>query len=895
MRAIRAWLARLGELVFRHRRDLELAAEMESHLQMHIADGVRSGLAPEEARRQAVLALGGIDQTKENYRDRRGFPALEAVIQDVRFGLRLLRKNPGFTAVAVITLALGIGANTAIFSVINAVLLKPLPFEQPDRLVKVYHTPPQTSFPGIPTFSVSPANFLDWRTQSRAFEGMAAYGFRRYTLTGKGRPEAISIGLVNSDLFSILRARPLIGRVFLEDEDEPGRDHEVVLTYSFWDEHFGADREIVGKNIELNGEPFTVVGVMRPGFDFPIVRNPSLRVHLWKPMAWTDVERVVRDMHNYLVVARLNDGVTLKQAQAELNAISSRLVQQYPKDDKGWGAIAIPLTEDLVGEIRPSLLILLGAVAFVLLIACANVANLLLARTLSRRKEIAIRAALGAGRGRLLQQALSETLLLAFAGGLLGLIFAHYGLELIVNYLAQRLPRYREIGLDGEVLAFTLGVSLVTGFAAGLLPALRLAKEGSNQALKESAGQVSSDAVGSRTRSVLVASEVALSLMLLIGAGLLIRSLWALRNVNPGFDPNRVLTMSVAIPPAKFAQPAQQIGFFRDVLERVLAVPGVETAGMNDDLPLGDGSHEPILAEGWPVVPMADLPEVDVRIISPGYLSAMHIPVLRGRDFEDSDAESRAGVVLVSQSMAKQFWPNENAIGKHVTLYFYPQMTRVVVGVIADVKEDGLNQKRAPVGLYFPLAQLTAPKGLQWQSFGMDLVVRTAQNPSSIAEALAEAVHGVDPEVALLNVRTMEDLVSASLSPQRFTMLLLAAFAGLALLLATIGIYSVISYSVSRRKHEIGIRISLGASPADVLLLVLRQGMMLAAMGLVIGIIGALVLSRLMATIVYGVKPSDPLTFVAVPLLLTCVAVVACYIPARRAMRVDPAVALRHE
>jgi putative ABC transport system permease protein len=895
MRAIRAWLARLGELVFRQRRDLELAAEMESHLQMHIADGVRSGLAPEEARRQAVLALGGIDQTKENYRDRRGFPALEAVIQDVRFGVRMLRKNPGFTAVAVLTLALGIGANTAIFSVISAVLLKPLPFEQPDRLVKVYHTPPQASFPGIPTFSVSPANFLDWRAQSQAFEGMAAYGFRRYTLTGKGRPEAISIGLVNSGLFSLLRARPLIGRVILEDEDEPGRDHEVVLSYSFWLEYFGGDREIVGKNIELNAEPFTVVGVMKPGFDFPIVRSPNLRMQLWKPMAWTDRERAVRDIHNYLVVARLKDGVSLKQAQAELDGISSRLMQLYPRDDKGWGAIAIPLTEDLVGEIRPSLLILLGAVAFVLLIACANVANLLLARTLSRRKEIAIRAALGAGRGRLLQQVLSETLLLALAGGLLGLIFAHYGVELIVNYLAQRLPRYREIGLDGGVLAFTLGVSLVTGFAAGLLPALRLAKEESNQALKESQGQVALDAVGSHTRSVLVVSEVTLSLMLLIGAGLLIRSLWALRSVNPGFDPHHVLTMGVSVPPTKFTDPAQQIRFFSDVLERVRTVPGVESAGLNDDLPLGDGSHEPILAEGWPVVPMSDLPEVDVRVISPGYLSAMHIPVLSGRDFDDSDAQGRAGAVLISQSMAKQFWPNENAIGKHVTLYFYPQLTRVVVGIVADVKEDGLKQKRAAVELYFPLAQLSAPKSLEWQSFGMNLVVRTAQNPSSIAAALTEAVHGVDPEVALLNVRTMDDLVSASLSPQRFTMLLLAVFAGLALLLATIGIYSVISYSVSRRTHEIGIRISLGASPADVLLLVLRQGMMLTAMGLVIGIITALVFSRLMATVVYDVKPSDPLTFVAVALLLAGVAVVACYIPARRATRVDPGVALRHE
>jgi putative ABC transport system permease protein len=895
MRSFRAWFARLGELVFRRRRDLELAAEMESHLDLHIADGIRCGLTPAEARRQAVLALGGIDQTKENYRDRRGLPALEAILQDVRFGLRLLRKNPGFASVAVLTLALGIGANTAIFSVINGVLLKPLPFERPDRLVTIYHTPPQANFPGRPIFAVSPANFLDWRSQSQAFEAMSAYSFRRFTLTGRGHTEAIPAAMVNNGFFSILRAHPLMGRVFLEDEDTPGRDHEVILSYSLWRGHFGGDSEIVGKNVEFNGEPFTVVGVMGPDFDFPIFTGLNERIQIWKPIAWSDRERAVRDSHNYLVVARLKDGFSLQQAQAELDAISSRLAQQHPKDDKGWGAIEVPLREDLVGKIRPSLLILLGAVAFVLLIACANVANLLLARTLSRRREIAIRAALGAGRGRLLQQALSETLLLAFGGGVVGLVFAHLGIEMIVNFLGQRLPRFNGVGLDASVLAFTLGASLVTGLTAGLLPAQRLAKEESNQALKESPGQVASDAIGRRTRNVLVASEIALSLMLLIGAGLLIRSLWALRNTNLGFDPDHVLTMELSISPTKFAAPPQQSRFFERVLERVRALPGVESAGMNDDLPLRGGSTEPILAEGWPTVPMSDLPEVDVRIISPGYLSAMRIPLVSGRDFDDSNAAGRAGAVLISQAMAKQFWPNQNPLGKHVTLYFLPQVTRAVVGVVADVKQDGLDQKRASAGLYFPLAQLTAPIGTPWQSFGMNLVVRTAQSPSSVAAAVDKAVHEVDREVAVLNVRTMDDLVSASLSPQRFTMLLLAAFAGLALFLATIGIYSVISYSVSRRAHEIGIRLSLGARRAEVLLLVVRQGMAVAALGILIGIIGALILSRLMSTIVYGVTASDPLTFLAVCLLLTCVALLACYIPARRALCVDPAVTLRHE
>ena len=463
-----------------------------------------------------------------------------------------------------------------------------------------------------------------------------------------------------------------------------------------WRSRYGANPAIVGQNIELNGEKYNVIGVMGPGFEFPFVTDPNYRPQMWKPLAWTDQERAVRDDHNYGVVARLKPGVTLKQAQAEMDTISDRLAQQYPADNKGWGAIAIPLREDLVGDVKPALLILLGAVAFVLLIACANVANLVLAKTLARRKEIAIRTALGATRRRVLQQVLSETVLLAIAGGALGLIFAHFGIMLIVKFLAQQLPRSTEIGLDAWVLAFTLGISLLTGFAAGLLPALRLTREDVNQALKQGLGRTASDSGGNRTRSVLVVCEVALSLMLLIGAGLLIRSLWMLRNVNPGFDPNRVLTMTVSIPANQVPQPAQQISFFDRVLQRVRALPGIESAGVIDSLPLsGSGSHQPIAIEGRPPVPMSEMPEVDVRLISPGYVSAMRIPVVQGRDIDDSDVAGRPGAVLISQSMAKQFWPNENPIGKHLTLYFFPKVTRVVVGIVGDVKEDALNQTRS--------------------------------------------------------------------------------------------------------------------------------------------------------------------------------------------------------
>ena len=821
---------------------------------------------------------------------------MTALLQDLRYGWRVLRKSPGFTVVAVLVLALGIGANTAIFSVVNAVLIRPLPFKDPARLVQVWHVPPPESFPGMTTFTVSPANFLDWRNQNHVFEGMSAYGFGQYTLTGTGHPEALTTCAVTYGFFSILREQPLLGRVFLPSEDYPGHDHEVVLSYGMWRSRYGANPAIVGQNIELNGEKYNVIGVMGPGFEFPIVTDPNYRPQMWKPLAWTDKERAVRDDHNYGVLARLKPGMALKQAQAEMDTISNRLAQQYPADNKGWGAIAIPLREDLVGDVRPSLLILLGAVAFVLLIACANVANLILAKTLARRKEIAIRTALGATRRRVLQQVLAETVLLAISAGALGLIFAHFGIVLIVKFLAQQLPRSTEIGLDAWVLAFTLGISLLTGFAAGLLPALRLTREDVNQALKQGLGRNASDSGGNRTRSVLVVCEVALSLMLLIGAGLLIRSLWMLRNVNPGFDPNRVVTMTVSIPATKFPVPAQLVSFFDRVLQRVRALPGIETAGLIDSLPLsGSGSHQPIAIEGRPPVPMSEMPEVDVRLISPSYVSAMRIPVVQGRDIDDSDVAGRPGAVLISQSMAKQFWPNENPIGKHLTLYFFPKITRVVVGIVGDVKDDALNQTRSAAALYYPIAQASPPESGEWQSFGMTLAVRTNMDPLSAVSAITNSIREVDAEVPLLNIATMRDTVSGSLSPQRFTMLLLATFAGLALLLAAVGIYSVLSYAVRRRVREIGIRLALGAQLRDVLRMVVVEGMKPTLVGVLIGLGGALALGRVLSSAIYGVSSRDLVTFGTVSVLLTAVGFVASIIPAYRATRVDPMKTLREE
>ncbi len=829
-------------------------------------------------------------------RTKRKGSGMSNLLQDIRYGWRALRKSPGFSVVAILVLALGIGANTAIFSVVHAVLLRPLPFDQPERLLALYHTPPQASFPGIPLFSVSPANFLDWRAQAHSFEGLSAYRYQRYTMTGTGKAVTVPVIAATYGLFSILRAQPLLGRTFVESEDQPGHDHEVVVSYEFWRDRLGANPAMVGSNIQLNGEAYTVVGVMRPGFEFPFMSDPNFRAQMWKMQGWTPQERAIRDNHSYSVMARLKSGVTLEQAKAELNTLSDRLAQQYPKDDRGWGATAIPLRQDLVGDVRTPLLILLGAVAFVLLIACANIANLVLAKTLSRRKEVAIRAALGASRRRLLQQVLAETVLMSLIGGALGLIFAHYGMAFIVRFVGQQLPRSADIGLDFPVLAFTVGVSVVTGLVAGLLPALRLTREDVNEALKQGAGRTASDSGGNRTRNALVVAEVAFSLMLLIGAGLLIRSLWALRAVSPGFDPGHVITMDLSVPENKFTNPQQLFSFYQNMLERVRALPGVKDAGLINSLPLtGGGSHQPVQIAGQPVVPMAEQPEVDVRITSPGYMRAMRIPLVSGRDFNDSDAADRPSAVLISQSMARQFWPNEDPVGKQLTLYFFPNSVRTVVGVVGDVKDDGLNQTRTASMLYMPAAQVTDPRGYPWHAFGLTLAARTETNPASQVSPIGNAVHQVDADVALLNVKSMEDTLDESLLQQRFTMLLLVGFATLAVLLAAVGIYSVLAYMVRRRVREIGIRMALGAQIGDVLRMIVVEGMKPTLLGVMVGLAGALALGRIMASVIYGVSARDILTFVTVVAMMTFIGLLASAVPAYRATRVDPMRTLRDE
>ena len=802
---------------------------------------------------------------------------MRTLAQDIRYALRMLRKNPGFAAVTVGVLALGIGANTAIFSVVNAVLLKPLPYPDAHRLVVVPHVPPQDIFPGMKTFSVSPANYFDWKAQNDVFEKMTILAADRMTLTGSGQPESVATAYVSADFFSVLGVRPLAGRLFASGDDEAG--HRVaVLSEELWKTRFGSNPGAVGSDFVANGEKYTVIGVLPAGRGFPEDSR------LWVPLTFTAEERAVRGIHDFLVLARLKPGASVAGARAQMDAISARLAAQYPADNKGWGATVIPLHEDLVGDVRPALLVLLGAVGFVLLIACANVANLVLARTLGRRKELAVRAALGASRGRIVRQLFAETTLLALLGGAAGLAIAGLGVRLIVAVLGGEMPRVGEIHVGGAVLAFTFAISLLTGALAGILPAWRLTQANPNEALKQG-GRADADAGSPALRHSLVVAEVALALVLMFGAGLLVRSLGRLRGVDPGFNPKNVLEAQIGLPDPKYAAPEARRAFYDRVLERVRALPGVTSAAAMNTLPLTDGgSTQPIALEGSPAR-MSEQPEVAVRVFTPGTLKTLGIALKRGRDFTAADTDKSPPAILVSEAMAMKFWPGEDAVGKRLTLTFHPGIVREVVGVVADVKLRGL-AKTAPVAaLYLPYVQMP--------QYSMALVVRTAQDPGSVGSAVEAAVHAVDPDQPVVDMKTIEQHLGASLAHARFSMLLLSVFAALALLLSSIGIYSVLAYAVKRRTREIGIRMALGADGGDLVRMIVLQGMRPALIGLAVGIASSLLLGRLLAGLVFGIAPTDPLTFAAASAVLSAVALAACALPAWRATRVQPTEALQ--
>jgi predicted permease len=802
---------------------------------------------------------------------------MRTALADVRYALRVMSRTPSFAIAVIAVLALGIGANTAIFSIVNAVLLRPLPFDHPDELVRLFHEPPQNAFPGIHHFSVSPANFYDWKQEARTFDAMAIYRFRQLTLTGSGEPQAIVAGAVGAGFFDVVRTQPLVGRVFLHEEDSPSRSHVVVLSERFWQSHFARARDVLDRTITLDGEAYTIVGVMPARFS--MASWAVTAKDLWVPVAYTDAQRAVRENHNAQVIARLKPGVTRTEAQSEIDVISKRLEAQYPQANAGWGADVVPLQELLVGDVRTSLVMLLAAVGLVLLIACANVGNLLFARTLARRKEIAIRSALGAGRARLFQQLLVESLLLSLVGGVAGLLFARIGLDAGATLLANHVPRADEVSLDARVLLFALGASIITGILAGAMPAFRAGRTDLNEALKE--GGRADGAVGVRTRRALIVCEVALSVVLLMGAGVMLRSLMSLRSVDAGFSAQNVLTLRLTLPKTRYRTAAEISGFYHRALERIRSLPGVESAAAVDDLPTTGGSVQPIVKEGHPELLPRDQPTVEVRRTTPGYFRTMNIPVIGGRDVAENDVE----VMLVSRAAAKLLWGDTDPVGHRVTLPLQSKATvKEVIGIVGDVKQGELSQPAAPTVYEFTREH-------EWS--GLALVVKTSVPPLSIAQAARAAIHEIDAMQPIEEIRTMQAVVDETLVSQRFSAVLLGLFAAVALTLAAVGIYSVLSYIVRGRSREIGIRTALGAQRRDIVGLVVSEGMAPALIGIAAGGAGAMVSARLLEKLVFGVSASDPLTLVLVAVTLTFVALLASLVPAYRASRVDPLAVLR--
>ena len=882
MRKLRALWRRAGGVFAGRRADQDLHDELESHLQHHVDDNVRAGMSPAEARRQALLKLGGIDSTTEAVRDRRGLPSLESLVRDLRYGARTLWRSPGFTLSGILILALGIGINTAIFTVVNAVVLQPLPFADSDRIVRIWHTPPQATFPGMTRFALSPANFLDWQDQSTSFETMAVYGGSMPTVTGRGEPFAAQAIRTSSAFLPVFGLQPVLGRGFSATEDRDGAAAAVVLSDHVWRTRFGADPSIVGQSLLLDEKPFEVIGV---------VATPSFLqdVDLLTSLRWTPADRAVRDNHNLRGVAKLKAGVPVAQAQAELSAIAARLEQQYPAENKGWGALVLPLHDDLVGDAKAALLTLLGAVGLVLLIACANLANLMLVRTHGRGREIALRGALGASRLRVVQQLLAEGLVLGLAGGAVGLGAAFYAVQAMLVALGPTLPRWQDVRVDGQVVAFTAVVAILTGVAAAFVPAWRLSGRDANEVLKQGASRGSSGHADGWMRQGLVVSEVALALMLLVGAGLLIRSLGSLRAVDPGFDASGVLTAALSLPEAKYSTPALKDQFFDRVQQRVAALPGVQSVALVDTPPLSGGSTQFVYPEGAPPAQDSDLPTVAARVASPGYFRTARIPLVAGRDFTDADGADAPKVVVVSRRTAERFWPSQNPIGKHVTMKMMSPEPREVVGVVGEVKVDGLDARESDsqTVVYMPHRQFPIPFGT--------LFIRTSGAPEALTPSLVAAVHEIDPALPVVDIKTMSGIVEESLGQRPFAMQLLSGFAALALVLASVGIYSVLAYTVRQRVREIGIRMALGAPQTSVLRMVLVEGMKPTLVGVVAGLVLAAVGVRLLQSLLFGVTQHDPRTFALVPLIVVAVGLVATWIPAWRATRVDPIETLRAE
>ncbi len=870
-RRLLSWLRR-----GRHEREME--EEMRFHLEMQIEQNLAAGMAAEEAHYAARRQFGNQTWLKEVSREMWSLNSIETLMQDLRYGVRTLMKSPGFAFVAVLTLALGIGANTAIFSVVNGVLLRALPYYEPERLVMVWADRPilQAQI-GLEDFPVAVADFVDWRNQNQVFEQMAALQTPRINLTGGGEPESV-VGLrASASLFPLLGARFAAGRAFLPEEDRAGADRVVVISHGLWQRRYGADPKLIGQKIILDNEAYTIIGVMAPDFQFP--RRGE--VDLYLPIAFSPEQLNNRRGSFLTVLARLKPGISVQQASADMNSIARRLTEQYPQTNTGKGVRLTPLHQQTVGKARTALLILLGAVGFVLLIACANVANLLLARAAGRQKELAIRAALGASRWRVVRQLLTESLLLATSGGVAGLLLAWCGLDLLLSAAPDNLPRAYDIRLDTRVAGFTFLVSLLTGIVFGLFPALQASKINLGVTLKEG-GRGAAGLLRRRLRGFLVLGEVALALVLLIGAGLLIRSFARLTEVNPGIDPRGVLTMDIPLPDAKYSG-GRGTAFFQQTLERVRALPGVEAAAVTNSVPLS-GSHAStdFGIEGRPA-PTQQTFNAGIRIISPDFFGTFRIPLVEGRLLAESDGANAPPVVVVNESFARIHFANEDPLGKRIK---YRGVYRLIVGVVGDVKHSVLDEEAKPE-FYLTIAQLPPTS--------MSMVVRTSGDPMPMLASVREQVWAVDKDLPITNIETMERLMAKSVAPRRFILLLFSLFALVGLALAGVGLYGVMSYAVTQRTREIGVRMAMGAQTGDVLRLVIGEGMKLALIGALLGLGGALALTRLMKTLLFGVSATDPLTFIVIAAVLIIVALLACWIPARRAASMDPLVSLRVE
>ncbi len=801
---------------------------------------------------------------------------MKTLWQDARYGLRMLMKKPGFTLTAVITLALGIGATSVIFSFVNGILLRPLPYRDSDRLVLLDETAPKR---GIASMGVSYLNFLDWREQNRVFTGVAAYdGGVDYTLSGSGEPEELTCAWVSYNTFEILGVAPILGRPFTIEEERWKNGLVVILSHDLWTRRFDAKPDVIGRTIALNNRSHTVIGVMPPGFKFPAAAD------LWVPTPPVAGERTD---HGWSAIARLKPGVTIEQAQSEMTAVARHIEEQNPVTNEGLGVKLIPLREGLAGDYRKALLILMGVVGLVLLIACVNVANLLLARASARAKEVAIRTALGAGRWRIFRQLLTESLVLGVMGGALGLTLAFWGLDLLLAAIPIDLPFWMKFELDGRVLGFTAGVTLLTALTFGAAPALQASKVDLNEALKEG-GRSSSGAGRHQTLRSLVVAEVALSLVLLIGAGLMMRSFMRLQHTNSGFNPENLLTLSLNVPMVKYDAMEKFYAFYKELLERIRVMPGVDAACAVSNLPLGGGSWEDSLTvEGYPALSVGQAPMINFTVITPNYFRAMGIPLLIGRDFNDADTGVSTNVTIIDERLAREYWPNESPIGKRVR--FGPPEDKeqwyTIVGVVGAVKNESLNLTLRKT-VYIPNAQYPLDD--------MSLAIR-AMNPENLAPAIQRQVKAMDPNLPIINMRTMTEVVSRSVWQPRLYAILFGVFAAVALALASVGLYGVMAYSVSERSREIGVRMALGAERRDVLKLVVAQGMTLTLIGIGVGLAAALALTRLMRSLLFEVSVTDPLTFAGLAALLSVVALLACYLPARRATKVDPMVSLKCE